>query len=76
MPEVIDGQLHPQVFELVQHLQGFLGLAHDEVLGDFQLQHTRLEVVVLEQLLDAPSRLGWRSWAPARLTESEPNSHG
>ncbi|MNH37067.1 hypothetical protein D3C79_979230 [compost metagenome] len=37
----------------MQHGQGFFGLAHDEVLGDFQLQVACLQLVGLEQLLDA-----------------------
>ncbi|MNG30560.1 hypothetical protein D3C84_1161980 [compost metagenome] len=36
--EVVDGQLHAEVFQLVQHRQGLFGLAHDEVFGNFQLQ--------------------------------------
>ncbi|MNH37837.1 hypothetical protein D3C79_987930 [compost metagenome] len=46
--EVIDGQLHAQLFELMQYRQRFFGLAHDEVFGDFQLQETGVETVVLQ----------------------------
>ena len=42
----------------MQYFQGFFGLAHDEVFGDFQLQATGLQVVVPEQLLDAPQQVG------------------
>ena len=37
----------------MQHGQGFLGLAHDEVFGDFQLQAAGLQAVVGQQLFDA-----------------------
>ncbi|MNR40000.1 hypothetical protein D3C85_1582530 [compost metagenome] len=41
----------------MQHAQGFFGLAHDEVFGDFQLQEIGFEAVVLEQLFDAPEQV-------------------
>ncbi|MNP70301.1 hypothetical protein D3C76_1665190 [compost metagenome] len=41
----------------MQHRQCFFRLAHDEVFGDFQLQETGFEAVVLEQLLDAAEQV-------------------
>ncbi len=50
--EVINRQLYAQALELMQHIEGFFGLAHDEVLGDLQLQAARFQVVLAQQLFD------------------------
>ncbi len=42
----------------MQHGQRFLGLAHDEVFGDLQLQAAGFQAVVREQLFDAFQQVG------------------
>ena len=55
--EVVDGQAHAHLVQLLERLHGLVGVVHQHALGQLELEQRRREAAVAQRLLDHHDQL-------------------